>query len=155
MQRKVSFIRGLPGSGKTTLAKYFSKQLRCPIFEFDDYMVNKKGDFEYDPKRIDEVNEKCSEIIIEALVNREEKIIVVNHFNRYKDIAYYIDRIYQKINAIDAQFYACKRNNATDHYISRSTIDRMRINFESNESICNNLKKRYPKNRYFDLGSNF
>lgn len=43
-------IQGLPGSGKTTLAKEVSSQFNIPYFEADQYFEDKDGNYNFNPK---------------------------------------------------------------------------------------------------------
>ena len=44
--KKVFIVRGIPGSGKTTLAKSIAKKYNTIEFEADHYLLNKDGKYE-------------------------------------------------------------------------------------------------------------
>ena len=41
-------VRGLPGSGKTTLAKLLSGNGKHPVFSIDDYFTDPDGNYTFD-----------------------------------------------------------------------------------------------------------
>ena len=41
-------LRGLPGSGKTTLSKALSNNGKFPVFSIDEYFTDKDGNYTFD-----------------------------------------------------------------------------------------------------------
>lgn len=83
-------IRGLPGSGKSTMARRdFGSHVHC---EADAYFVGADGVYRYNPKRIRDAHEWCQRKADEALRNGRN-VVVSNTFTRlwemdaYKEIA--------------------------------------------------------------------
>jgi predicted kinase len=77
-------IRGLPGSGKTTLAHTLSPH----VFAADDYfMVN--GEYQYDRSKISLAHTKCYEDTTLALKEKRPLVIVTNVFQKKHTIARY------------------------------------------------------------------
>ena len=63
-------IRGLPGSGKTTLAKALvSPSLLSPkyYFEADDFFMNSEGEYHYYPSYISDAHAQCKERVEHAM----------------------------------------------------------------------------------------
>lgn len=52
-------IQGLPGSGKTTLAKEISSQFNIPYFEADQYFEDKDGNYNFNPKYLHSAHISC------------------------------------------------------------------------------------------------
>lgn len=75
--KNLILLRGLPGSGKTTIAKILSDK-KYPVFSVDDYFTNEKGiyHFKFDENHV--AYKKCEENIRQAMKNGESKIFVHN-----------------------------------------------------------------------------
>lgn len=73
-------LRGLPGSGKTTLAQLLSENGKYPIFSVDEYFIDMNGNynFEFDKNYLAYTN--CESLTREALQNKAEKIIIHHTF---------------------------------------------------------------------------
>jgi len=52
MEKVLIILRGLPGSGKTTLAPYISEQICCA----DDFFINVRGEYVFDVKKLGEAH---------------------------------------------------------------------------------------------------
>lgn len=74
-------LRGLPGSGKTRLAKILSEQGKYPVYSVDDYFTNPKtGDYQFDFKNNHLAYKQCEEQTKQSMQNQVSKIIVHNTF---------------------------------------------------------------------------
>lgn len=73
-------LRGLPGSGKTTLAKVLSEN-RWPVFSIDDYFTDPATgmySFQFDKNHL--AYKHCQERTEQAMKNASEKIFIDNTF---------------------------------------------------------------------------
>jgi predicted kinase len=84
-------IRGLPGSGKTTLANTINPYGLCVAA--DDYMVNANGSYAFDPKRLSECHRACLDAVIRDMIDGDTTtpIAVHNTFSRPWEWRDYID----------------------------------------------------------------
>lgn len=73
-------LRGLPGSGKTTLAAVLSEQGKYPVFSVDDYFTNESGHYEFRFQENHLAYKQCEEGVMAAMQYRVPKIILHNTF---------------------------------------------------------------------------
>ena len=79
--RALILLRGLPGSGKTTLADILNEKDKYPVFSIDDYFMDKKtGEykFEYDKNHL--AYKQCEEKVRSCMEKKHKKIFVHNTF---------------------------------------------------------------------------
>ena len=71
-------IRGLPGSGKTTLAHRIAPM----VFSADDYFVEEDGVYRYRPDAIKDAHESCYMHTRDVLAAGHRHVAVANTFSR-------------------------------------------------------------------------
>ncbi len=74
-------LRGLPGSGKTTLAKLLSENGKYPVYSVDDYFTDKEtGAYQFDFRNNQYAYRQCEELTGTSMEQKATKIIVHNTF---------------------------------------------------------------------------
>jgi predicted kinase len=74
-------LRGLPGSGKTTLASTLSENGKYPVFAIDDYFTNPEtGEYKFEFEKNHLAYKQCQEQVKKAMNEGKEKIFVDNTF---------------------------------------------------------------------------
>ena len=74
-------LRGLPGSGKTTLAKILSENNTYPVFSVDDYFTNEiTGEYIFNFQNNHLAYKQCEDLSRDAMKQNITKIIVHNTF---------------------------------------------------------------------------
>jgi len=80
-QHALILLRGLPGSGKTTLAKVLSENSTYPVFSVDDYFTNEvTGEYIFNFQNNHLAYKQCEALTNDAMQQAIPKIIVHNTF---------------------------------------------------------------------------
>lgn len=72
-------LRGLPGSGKTTLAGILSDG-RYPVYSVDDYFTDEQGNYHFDFKENYLAYKQCEEQTKASMIAGVSKIFIHNTF---------------------------------------------------------------------------
>ena len=118
-------IRGLPGSGKTTLAHRLC-ELVC---EADHYMVDEQGDYKFDPARLRECHDKCYIAVARAL-RIGLTVAVSNTFSQRWEFAKYV--ALAEDEGVAYQVITCEGDPLWQnvHNVPKETIQRMKDRWE-------------------------
>lgn len=128
-------MRGLPGSGKTTLANKIAEQKRAVVYATDDYFIEEDKVYRYYHDRTKEAHQWNIDRTKEAL-QAGRSVIVDNtnykksHMEPYLELA---EKFKAKVSIVTAPLNSRKSdflayNNI--HNVSESVIKRMRKEWE-------------------------
>lgn len=120
-------IRGLPGSGKSTMAKNIMKYVeKCEHYEADMFF-EKDGKYNYDRTKIGEAHAWCQNETKKALLNGKN-VIVSNTFTTLKEMEPYIS--FCKKHSIRFEVYRMTKNFGNIHNVPEDVIEKMNKRFE-------------------------
>ncbi|NIY87408.1 ATP-binding protein [Vibrio campbellii] len=120
---KLILIRGLPGSGKTTLAKKLSQQLKAKHFEADMYFENESGEYVFDGTKLTDAHEWCFQQTRKWL-SKGNTVIVSNTFVRHWEMKRYLQ--YCEKKDIEVEIKVCREEFQSIHDVPLATIENMR-----------------------------
>ncbi|MCW7491217.1 ATP-binding protein [Leptospira sp. 2 VSF19] len=83
-------LRGIPGSGKTSLAKAISLTNGAPIFSIDSYFENELGEYHFDYQKNHLAYKDCEAKTKKALEDKIPFVIVDNTFTLDWELEPYI-----------------------------------------------------------------
>lgn len=117
-------IRGVPGSGKTTLAY----RLTDTVIEADDFFVDPDGVYRYDQKRIGEAHAHCQIRVLRAMAYGINRIAVSNTFTRCWELITYIEMA--KALGYAVRVIRCQGTWQNTHGVPAEIVEAMRNRFE-------------------------
>lgn len=131
MKKLLIIIRGIPGSGKSTLAKTIAFANNCigaGPFEADNYMVDARGHYVFDPKRLRECHERCRNDVENAMIAGKPTIVQSNTNIRRAEMQPYFDLAERY--GYEVQEIIVKANFGSVHGVPAEKLAQMRSNFQ-------------------------
>jgi predicted kinase len=105
-------LRGLPGSGKTTLAALLSEQGTYPVFSVDDYFTDPvSGAYHFEFKENHLAYKQCEERTKAAMQQGSPKIILHNTFT----IGWELETYFKLAAEFDYAVFVCTVENYHGH----------------------------------------
>jgi predicted kinase len=133
---KLILIRGLPGSGKTTLAESIASVSEAEHFEADMYFM-KDGVYCFDKNQIGVAHKWCYEKTWNQLC-KKETVIVSNTFTTVKELKMYFELALEF--EILPQVILCQSNYGSIHNVPNETLLSMKNRFHYDIS---ELERKY------------
>ncbi len=123
-------IRGLPGSGKTTMAREIEgDDLYCLHLEADMYFEMKDGVYHFNPALIKNAHAWCQRQIKSAMAHGMPRCIVSNTFVKKWEMQPYLDMA-DEFN-YNVKILEAKGDYQSVHDVPHDVIERMRANWEA------------------------
>lgn len=123
---KLIIIQGIPGSGKTTAAKYLAKELHGVYHEADKYFTKPDGSYVFAPSKLEEAHNWCLQQTKEDLASGIT-VIVSNTFTTAWGIRKYMDEFSGKYPICLVRMSTVYQ---TIHNVPKTTIDKMKNQLE-------------------------
>ena len=117
-------VRGLPGSGKTTVAKAMTGFIHC---EADEFMVDDEGKYKFDKDRLPACHRLCEMKVSKHLALGHD-VVVSNTFCKLWELAAYL-RMASDLD-ISPLIVECKGLFQNQHGVPDYAIERMRRSWQ-------------------------
>ena len=126
-------LRGVPGSGKTTLANlmtiaFNTVNVHAVAYAADDFFTDENGNYKFDRKRLGESHDWCQDKVLTDMRARIPVIIVHNTFTRRFEIDPYTDMA-QESGYITNEI-VCKGRWMNEHGVPDEVILNMQNRWE-------------------------
>lgn len=123
---KLVIIRGLPGSGKTTIAHLEYRE--AVRYEADQYFEDDRGNYNYDPKDQAMAHFNCQMNVWSAMLFKFPLITVSNTFTRHSEYAVYLSMA--RLHGYEVEIRVARGSWDSIHKIPADVIERMRERWE-------------------------
>jgi predicted kinase len=124
---KLVLVRGIPGSGKSTIAKMISAGDDWLHYEADMYFVDKQGKYVWDASKIGEAHAWCKSATEQAL-KLENNVVVSNTFTTIKELRPYFELA--KSLSITPTVITANGSFNNVHNVPAETLGKMRNRFQ-------------------------
>jgi predicted kinase len=125
-EKNLILLRGLPGAGKSSLAKILSENGKYPIFSIDDYFTNPQtGVYSFNFSENHLAYKQCISNTENAMQNQVLKIFIHNTFTLDWELEPYFELAKNNnytIHVITVEKY---HNNRNIHEVSELQLEKM------------------------------
>lgn len=133
--KKIVYImRGVPGSGKSTIAQEIVSDFGGAVHSTDDFFVNQQGEYEFDQSKLGKAHQANLDAFAESLDANQPVVIVDNtnirrwEFAKYIKLANRAGYVVQEVKAPTPEAEEAVERNL--HNVPEHAIRRMLNNFE-------------------------
>jgi predicted kinase len=128
--KSLYIIRGVPGAGKSTLAKTLVGDKDYCHREADMYFIDGEGNYKFDPTKLKEAHEWCREEI-EFVMKYEHPVVVVsNTFTREWEMQPYVDLANTYGYRVFSIIVENRHGNGSLHGVPEEAVENMKKRFE-------------------------
>ena len=126
MEKVLYIVRGIPGSGKTTLAN----QLTSNVFEADHYFYDNDGNYNFIPSEIREAHKECQQFVRYAMESGIKKIAVSNTFTQEWEMKPYFELAETHGYKVFSIIIENRHGGTNEHGVPDEVLTKMRERFE-------------------------
>ena len=120
-------IRGLPGSGKSTVAKLFDKALH---FEADMYFLDADGNYHFDASKIKNAHNWCRHSVMDAMKEGHPIVVVSNTFTQEWEMDVYYLLAEELGYRVTSMIVENRHEGKNIHGCPDDKIEQMKTRFE-------------------------
>ncbi len=127
-------LRGIPGSGKTTLGKTI---LRCvstddpDVISADDYFMDSNGNYNFDSLKIKEAHNDCQQRCANKMKNEFSKIVVANTFTQEWEMEKYYEMAERYNYRVHSVIVENRHGSVNVHNVPDEKIKEMKKRFQT------------------------
>ena len=128
-------LRGLPGSGKSTLGDAI---LNCPqpannsVLSADDFFIDSNGVYNFDATKIKEAHNSCQQKCADRMKMGVYKIVVANTFTQEWEMKSYYEMAERYNYRVHSVIVENRHGNINIHNVPEDKLQQMKSRFEVN-----------------------
>ena len=126
-------LRGLPGSGKTTLAHIILQHpagLEQEVLSADDFFENENGDYNFDSTKIKEAHNYCQFRCSERMRQQKSRIVVANTFTQEWEMEDYYKMAERYNYRVHSIIVENRHGNENVHGVPEDKLQQMKNRFQ-------------------------
>jgi hypothetical protein len=118
-------VRGLPGSGKSTIGGIISDT----VHSADDYFIDDAGEYKFDGIRLREAHKYCEDMCRADMLNVRDKIVVCNTFTTEWEMESYYNMAKEHGYRVHSIIVENRHNTKNIHGVGDDKVEVMRKRF--------------------------
>ena len=128
--KNLILIRGLAGSGKTTLANMLAPEWNSDTahFEADEFFYDENGEYHFDGQKLGAAHDACQYNTRQAMIEKCRLIVVSNTFSQRWEMKPYVEMANDWNYPV--QIIECQGSFDSIHGVPEKTVQRMRDRWE-------------------------
>jgi predicted kinase len=127
-------LRGLPGSGKTTLAKvilfHLGNDNTNDVISADDFFIDENGNYNFDSSKLKEAHNDCQVRCSERMRLNIAKIVVANTFTQEWEMEVYFEMAKRYGYRVHTVIVENRHESENVHGVSDKKVQQMKDRFE-------------------------
>jgi predicted kinase len=126
-------LRGVPGSGKTTLGKTILKCIASDdpdVISADDFFVDKNGNYNFDGSKLKLAHEQSIQRCSEKMKNKFTRIVVANTFTQKWEMERYYEMAERYNYRVFSVIVENRHGSDNVHGVSKEKVTEMTNRFE-------------------------
>jgi predicted kinase len=126
-------LRGLPGSGKTTLGQIILKSFSTDIpnvLSADDFFINEQGEYIFDVQKLKEAHTDCQIRCSNKMKNEIHRIVVANTFTQEWEMNPYFDMAERYNYRVHTVVVENRHDGKNIHEVPEDKLQQMKNRFE-------------------------
>jgi len=128
-EKNIILLRGLPGSGKSTLGLLITGNPQH-LLSADDYFTDENGVYNFDVSKIKLAHEDCKQRCDKLMKENVDKIVIANTFTQEWEMSSYLELAQQYSYRVHSIIVENRHNGINIHNVPEETMTKMKERFE-------------------------